>query len=271
MHRRPSRAFSILFRWENQPQIRQQLSLALLAVVAQQLVPSAANGGRYPVVEILMATSGVRSLIRKGDDHQIYSAISTGTQRRHGVDGAIAGRDGANRPHQPRNGYGALLPPGRPGALSAGLISAYTSIMRRRSFLLAAAAAVFPVRKSFGQTSLGTLMWVQPDGLWIRELPDGPAKKSHRVAAFTRRAFHPPAHGSHIRKPTAGFSFFAPTAAAARLCKATSACGSRGEIWWRLRAAAGCAVFGPSNDWKSALDVWKDAGLPVSAPMESSS
>ncbi len=62
----------------NQPQIRQQLSLALLAVVAQQLVPSASNGGRYPVVEILMATSGVRSLIRKGDDHQIYSAISTG-------------------------------------------------------------------------------------------------------------------------------------------------------------------------------------------------
>lgn len=67
----------------NQPQIRQQLSLALLAVVAQQLVPSIGNGGRdkgerYPVVEILWATSGVRSLIRKGEDHQLYSALSTG-------------------------------------------------------------------------------------------------------------------------------------------------------------------------------------------------
>ncbi len=61
----------------NQPQIRQQLSLALLAVVAQQLIP-AIGGGRYPVVEILRATSGVRSLIRKGEDHQLYSAISTG-------------------------------------------------------------------------------------------------------------------------------------------------------------------------------------------------
>jgi len=61
----------------NQQQIRQQLSLALLAVVAQQLVPTIA-GPRYPVVEVLMATSGVRSLIRKGDDHQLYSAISTG-------------------------------------------------------------------------------------------------------------------------------------------------------------------------------------------------
>jgi twitching motility protein PilT len=62
----------------NQPQIRQQLSLALLAVVAQQLVPSVGNGGRYPAVEILTASSGVRHLIRRGDDHQIYSAVSTG-------------------------------------------------------------------------------------------------------------------------------------------------------------------------------------------------
>jgi len=65
------------FPANNQPQIRQQLSLALLAVVAQQLVPSA-SGARYPAVEILMATTGVRNLIRKGDDHQLYTALSTG-------------------------------------------------------------------------------------------------------------------------------------------------------------------------------------------------
>ena len=62
----------------SQPQIRQQLSLALLAIVAQQLVPGTGRSGRYPVVEILMASSGVRNLIRKGDDHQLYSALSTG-------------------------------------------------------------------------------------------------------------------------------------------------------------------------------------------------
>jgi twitching motility protein PilT len=61
----------------NQPQIRQQLSLALLAVVAQQLIPCA-NGARYPAVEILTATTGVRNLIRKGEDHQLYTALSTG-------------------------------------------------------------------------------------------------------------------------------------------------------------------------------------------------
>jgi twitching motility protein PilT len=62
----------------NQPQIRQQLSLALLAIVAQQLVPGADGVSRYPAVEIMVANSGVRSLIRKGDDHQLYSAIGTG-------------------------------------------------------------------------------------------------------------------------------------------------------------------------------------------------
>jgi twitching motility protein PilT len=65
------------FPTSNQPQIRQQLSLALLAVVAQQLVPGL-DGARYPAVEILIASSGVCGLVRKGDDHQLYSAISTG-------------------------------------------------------------------------------------------------------------------------------------------------------------------------------------------------
>ena len=62
----------------NQAQIRQQFSLALLAVVAQQLIPTGDKAGRYPAVEVLMASSGVRSLIRKGEDHQLYSAVSTG-------------------------------------------------------------------------------------------------------------------------------------------------------------------------------------------------
>jgi twitching motility protein PilT len=62
----------------NQGQIRQQFSLALLGVVAQQLIPSIDKATRYPAVEILMGSSGVRSLIRKGDDHQLYSAVSTG-------------------------------------------------------------------------------------------------------------------------------------------------------------------------------------------------
>jgi len=62
----------------NQPQVRQQLSLALLAIVAQQLVPGADKVNRYPAVEIMIANHAVRNLIRRGEDHQIYSAIATG-------------------------------------------------------------------------------------------------------------------------------------------------------------------------------------------------
>ncbi len=62
----------------NQPQIRQQLSLALLAVVAQQLVPGIDGVTRWPATEIMIATDAVRALIRKGDDHQLRSQISVG-------------------------------------------------------------------------------------------------------------------------------------------------------------------------------------------------
>jgi twitching motility protein PilT len=61
----------------NQPQIRQQLSLALLAVIAQQLAPGV-DGTRYPALEIMIATDAVRALVRKGDDHQLRSQISVG-------------------------------------------------------------------------------------------------------------------------------------------------------------------------------------------------
>jgi twitching motility protein PilT len=62
----------------NQPQIRQQFSLALAAVIAQQLVPGVDGIQRWPATEIMIATDAVRSLVRKGDDHQLRSQISVG-------------------------------------------------------------------------------------------------------------------------------------------------------------------------------------------------
>lgn len=67
-----------IFPAGHQAQIRQQLSLALLAIVSQQLAPGADGASRYPAVEILMATAAVRNLIRTGQDHQIRSHIATG-------------------------------------------------------------------------------------------------------------------------------------------------------------------------------------------------
>jgi twitching motility protein PilT len=62
----------------HQSQIRQQLSLALLAIISQQLLPSSNGAGRYPAVEILVATGATRNLIRRGDDHQLRASIETG-------------------------------------------------------------------------------------------------------------------------------------------------------------------------------------------------
>ena len=60
-----------------QTQIRQQLSLALLAIISQRLIPAANGIGRYPAVEIMFATHAIRNLIRRGSDHQLRTYIET--------------------------------------------------------------------------------------------------------------------------------------------------------------------------------------------------
>jgi twitching motility protein PilT len=60
----------------HQAQMRQQMSLALLAIVAQQLVPATDGIHRYPALEVMTATDAVRNLIRRGDDHQLRSQLT---------------------------------------------------------------------------------------------------------------------------------------------------------------------------------------------------
>ncbi len=62
-----------------QEQIRIQLSTSIEAVVAQQLLPKI-GGGRVAAIEIMVATSALRNLIREGKSYQIYSVIETGHQ-----------------------------------------------------------------------------------------------------------------------------------------------------------------------------------------------
>jgi twitching motility protein PilT len=66
------------FPSSNQAQIRQQLSLALTAVIAQQLVPGVDGVSRFPAVEIMAASDAVRNLIRRGEDHQLRLQLSIG-------------------------------------------------------------------------------------------------------------------------------------------------------------------------------------------------
>ena len=71
-----------VFPSHQQDQIRIQLSTSIEAVVAQQLLPRI-GGGRVSAIEIMVATSALRNLIREGKTYQIYSVIETGHQ--HGM------------------------------------------------------------------------------------------------------------------------------------------------------------------------------------------
>jgi twitching motility protein PilT len=63
-----------------QAQIRAMLAESLQAVIAQLLLPKKGGKGRVAAQEILMASTGVRSLIREGKTYQIPSAIQTGAK-----------------------------------------------------------------------------------------------------------------------------------------------------------------------------------------------
>lgn len=67
-----------VFPSHQQSQVRTQLSFTLEAVMSQQLMPAAAGRGRVMAAEMMIATAGIRALIRDAKSHQIYSQIQTG-------------------------------------------------------------------------------------------------------------------------------------------------------------------------------------------------
>ncbi|MBT4363395.1 MAG: PilT/PilU family type 4a pilus ATPase, partial [Desulfobacteraceae bacterium] len=67
-----------VFPASEQSQIRSTLSDGLRAVIAQVLFKRIDKKGRAPALEILIANSAVRNLIREGKSYQIPSMIQTG-------------------------------------------------------------------------------------------------------------------------------------------------------------------------------------------------
>jgi twitching motility protein PilT len=68
---------------DQQDQIRIQLSLSLVAVITQQLLPNPDNTDRHAAFEILVVNSAVSHLIRENKTFRIDSVIETGKQ--HGM------------------------------------------------------------------------------------------------------------------------------------------------------------------------------------------
>jgi len=68
-----------VFPPDQHQQVRVQLSLTLIGVIVQQLVPKVDGQGRLLSTEILEANPAVRNLIRKNELQQLYSSIQTGS------------------------------------------------------------------------------------------------------------------------------------------------------------------------------------------------
>jgi len=69
-----------VFPPHQQQQVRLQLSAALQGVISQKLAPRASGKGRIMVPEIMLATAGVRNMIRERAVEQLRTAIQTGGQ-----------------------------------------------------------------------------------------------------------------------------------------------------------------------------------------------
>jgi len=69
-----------MFPKEQHGQIRSMLSESLQAVVAQTLLPMKDGTGRVPALEIMIANTAVRNLIREEKTYQIPSVIQSGTK-----------------------------------------------------------------------------------------------------------------------------------------------------------------------------------------------
>ncbi len=67
-----------IFPPHHQDQIRLQLSLVLVGIVVQQLIPRATGQGRVVACEVMAATASVGNLIRENQLQQLRSAIQTG-------------------------------------------------------------------------------------------------------------------------------------------------------------------------------------------------
>ena len=61
-----------------QNQIRVQLSVTIVAILSQQLLPRASGKGRVAAFELLVSTPAIRNLIREQKTYRIDSSIQTG-------------------------------------------------------------------------------------------------------------------------------------------------------------------------------------------------
>ena len=67
-----------VFPPHQQAQVRLQFANTIQGIIAQQLLPTPGNTGRVIAVEVLIATMGIRKILRTGKNEQLTTALQTG-------------------------------------------------------------------------------------------------------------------------------------------------------------------------------------------------
>ena len=70
-----------IFPPNQQSEIRSSLSLSLVAVLSQTLIPRIDNDGRILAAELMIPNAAIRNLIRENKIHQIYSQLQLGQEK----------------------------------------------------------------------------------------------------------------------------------------------------------------------------------------------
>ncbi len=70
-----------IFPPNQQPEVRSSLSLSLVAVLSQTLIPRCDTTGRVLAAELMIPNAAIRNLIRENKIHQIYSQLQLGQEK----------------------------------------------------------------------------------------------------------------------------------------------------------------------------------------------
>ena len=70
-----------VFPAEEQQSVRLQLSLTLIGVIVQQLIPGISSNGRVLAAEVMVSSPAIQNLVRENDLQQINAVIEANTKR----------------------------------------------------------------------------------------------------------------------------------------------------------------------------------------------
>lgn len=139
--------------------------------------------------------------------------------------------------------------------------------MRRRTFLFSLGVPNFlpaPLTRA-ADRSLGVIAFVQEGVLWVRELPNGQARRLNSGGQFHSPRFSPSGEWIACQSGEATYVLHGNDRSVRRLSPGVSA-WIPGRDVLAVADEENFAFYGPMNGWSTPISVFKGAGLPIFSP-----